>query len=318
MSRIDWGGQVGRRFRLRDLHVFFTVAQRGSMAKAAAELRVSQPAVSAVIADLEGLLGVKLFDRGSHGVEPTVFGRALLKRSVAAFDELRQSVTDIEFLGDAKVGQVRIGALEAFSGSILTPVIHLFSRKYPNVVLHVDHSDGYPTLEFPDLRNRRQDFILAPIVAPEKSSVDDLNLEILFDERIAIAVGPQNRLGRRRKLDPADLVDEPWTLTAPHSWMYSRLEEAFRARGLDTPKVTVVTFGVQLRASLVATGNFISVFPRSFLRMDPCLGSLKVLPIDLHDRPWPVAIVTLKNRALSPVAELLIEHLRTFVRSMRI
>src|SRR5215472_14825010 len=96
--RIDWEGQIGRQLRLRDLHAFFTVVQCRSMAKAAVQLGVSQPAVSKVVADLEHALGVRLFDRSPQGVEPTAFGRALLRRSLVAFDELKQSIRDIEFL----------------------------------------------------------------------------------------------------------------------------------------------------------------------------------------------------------------------------
>jgi len=54
--KIDWDGQIGRRLKLRDLHVFFTVVQCGSMVKAAQQFGVSQPAVSEVIADLEHAL----------------------------------------------------------------------------------------------------------------------------------------------------------------------------------------------------------------------------------------------------------------------
>jgi hypothetical protein len=61
--KIDWESQIGRRLRLRDLHVFSTVVQRGSMARAAAHLRVSQSAVSEIIAYLEHTLGVRLLDR---------------------------------------------------------------------------------------------------------------------------------------------------------------------------------------------------------------------------------------------------------------
>ena len=104
---IDWDRQIGRRLKLRDLHVFLTVAQRGSMAKAAAELGVAQPVVSAVIAGLEHAVGVRLFDRSSRGVEPTLFGRALLKGGAVAFDELKQTVKQIEFLADPTVGEVR-------------------------------------------------------------------------------------------------------------------------------------------------------------------------------------------------------------------
>lgn len=71
LKKIDWDRQIGRRLRLRDLHVFLTVAQSGSMAKAATQLGVSTPTVSEVIADLEHGLGVRLLDRSSKGVEPT-------------------------------------------------------------------------------------------------------------------------------------------------------------------------------------------------------------------------------------------------------
>src|SRR5262249_45070128 len=107
---VDWDGHIGRRLRLRDLRVFETVVQSGSLAKAAAQLRVTQPAVSQVIAELEHTIGVKLFDRGRRGVEPTVYAHALLSRSRAAFDELKQGLRDIEFLADAETGELRIGS----------------------------------------------------------------------------------------------------------------------------------------------------------------------------------------------------------------
>src|SRR5690349_6308267 len=100
MTRIDWEKQMGRRFKLRDLHVFSTVVQRGSMGKAAQQLGISQPAVSEVIADLEHAVGVRLLDRSPAGIEPTIYSCALLKRRVTVFDELKQSVRDIEFLAN--------------------------------------------------------------------------------------------------------------------------------------------------------------------------------------------------------------------------
>src|SRR5262249_33249975 len=114
VRKIDWDSQIGRRLKLRDLQVFPTVVGRGSMAKAAQPLGVSTPAVSEVIAGLEHALGVRLLDRMAQGIEPTIYGGALLKRSVVVFDELKQTIRDIEFLSDANTGEVRIG----FSGGV--------------------------------------------------------------------------------------------------------------------------------------------------------------------------------------------------------
>jgi DNA-binding transcriptional LysR family regulator len=110
---MKWTDRIGRRLKLSDLHLFITVAEMGSMGKAAERLAISQPAVSKAIADLEHTLGVRLLDRTAAGVMPTAYGRALLKRSVGAFDELRQGIKDMEFLADPTVGEVRIGCPEA-------------------------------------------------------------------------------------------------------------------------------------------------------------------------------------------------------------
>ena len=76
---MQWTDRIGRRIKLRDLHVLLAVAEHGNMAKAADALSISRPVVSETIADMERSLGVRLLDRGPQGIEPTLFGRALLK-----------------------------------------------------------------------------------------------------------------------------------------------------------------------------------------------------------------------------------------------
>ena len=75
---------IGRHLKFRDLQIFSTVVEGGSMAEAARRLGLTQPAVSEVVAQLEQLLGVRLFDRNTKGVKPTVYGLAFLKRAHAA------------------------------------------------------------------------------------------------------------------------------------------------------------------------------------------------------------------------------------------
>ena len=103
-----WESRIGRRLKLRDLHILFAVVQWGSMAKAATHLAMSQPAVSEAIANLEDALRVRLLDRSSRGIEPTIYAHALLKRGHVVFDELRQGIRDIEFLANPTAGEVRV------------------------------------------------------------------------------------------------------------------------------------------------------------------------------------------------------------------
>ena len=315
--RTNWENQIGQRLRLRDLHVLFTVAERGSMAKAATELGISQPSVSDVIANLESALGVRLLDRNPHGVEPTMYGHALLKRGLAAFDELKQGIRDIEFLSDPTAGEIRIGCAEAVA-AILTPILEPFFREYPRVVVHMDPSDNLGP-QLPALRDRRCDLILRHLATLllDDLPIDDLNVEILCNDRLVVAVGKRSPWARRRKVDLADLIDGPWILSAPDSWNYRIISEAFRARGLDLPRIRLVTYSVHVRADMVASGEYITTFPSSMVRYFAARSAVKALPVDLPVQPLPLGIVTLKNRMLSPVVERFIQHLRDFTRPMR-
>src|SRR6266545_2958114 len=118
-----WDDRIGRRVKLSDLHILLAVAQSGSMAKAANELAVSHPVVSRSISELERVLGARLLERTPHGVKLTECGRAMLNRSHAAFDELRQGVKDIEFLSDATAGEVRIGGAAPHVASFVSTVV---------------------------------------------------------------------------------------------------------------------------------------------------------------------------------------------------
>src|SRR5713226_4903034 len=115
----QWSDRVGRRLKLRDLHILLTVANSGSMGKAASDLAVSQPAISRAIADLEYSLGVRLLDRGPQGIEPTMYGRALLKWGTAVFDDLRQGVNEIECLADPTAGELTIGCTEPLAAGFV-------------------------------------------------------------------------------------------------------------------------------------------------------------------------------------------------------
>src|SRR5262245_49693597 len=112
---MQWTDRIGRRLNLRDLHIVLSVAKCGSMGKAAAELAISQPSISKAIADVEHTVGLRLFDRLPHGIEPTIYGRALLKCGLAVFDELRQGVRELEFLTDPAAGELRIGCTETMA-----------------------------------------------------------------------------------------------------------------------------------------------------------------------------------------------------------
>jgi len=235
-----------------------------------------------VIANLEHAVGAQLLDRTPKGVVPTIYGRALLKRSLAAFDELRQGIRDIEFMSDPTSGELRLACPESVAAAVLPPVIERLSRMYPRVSLYVSQIKN-PTQQFSELRERKLDLVLARLLpTPTDNSLEDLNVDVLFNDRLAIVVGTNSPWAQRRKLKLADLVDEPWVLTPPDTWNSFLLQEAFQAHGLPMPKLSVVTFSLHLRIHLLTTGRYITAFRSSVLRLIGIGGRLTTPPLPHH------------------------------------
>jgi len=310
--KLDSDSQIGRRLTLRDLHLFLTVVQHGSMARAAVPLGISQPNVSAVIAGLAKALDARLFDRRPRGVEPTMYGEALLKRTRAVFDELRQGVKDIEFLTDPARGEVRIGFPPAAMATFLPDLIQNFSDAYPKVVLRISEVPRSAINSV--LRERTHDLHLEWCAPPfsRNDAAKDVNIEYLFDDHFVIVAGPNTRWARRRKIDIAELRAVRWMLGPPNTSNYEFIAGAFRARGLAMPMIAVETLSVPLRTHLVASGRFIGAMPKLLASQ----SLVRILPVEAPVRPLRFAIFTLKGRTLSPAVARFIAHLRDFARSM--
>jgi DNA-binding transcriptional LysR family regulator len=283
-----------------------TVVQAGSMGKAAQRLHTSQPAISRSIAELEHAFGVRLLDRNPQGVEPTEYGRALLDGGVAVFDDLRQAVKNIEFLADPAAGEVRIGSSAILAASFVSALVDRLSRRYPRIVFHL--VTGYVETLYRELSERNVDFLIVRQFGPIAD--ERLDFEFLFDDPFVVAAGAQSPWVRRRRIELAELVNESWVLPPPGSAIGSVVRGAFRASGLEYPRTTAITDSPQVRMSLVATGRFVTIFPASVLRFPAKRSEFKVLAVELPMAHMPNGIVTLKNRRLSPVAQLFIDCAR--------
>jgi DNA-binding transcriptional LysR family regulator len=312
-QNINRQSRLARRLKLRDLDILSKVVQWGSMARAAAPLGMSQPAVSESIAGLEGALGVRLLDRSPQGVTPTIYARALIRRADIAFDELQQGLRDIEFLATPDVGEVRIGCPESLSAGFVPAIVERLTRRYPKV--SVDVIAAQPgEQEFHELRERRVDLLIGRVFKP--ISNDEVATDFLCDDAFFVVAGNDNPWTRRRKIKLADLMAEPWIFFPDDSLSHAYIKEGFRANGIEAPPRNISSFSMQFRFHLLTSANFLTILHGSVLSFNAKPWSLKALPVDLQIAPMPVAIFTLKNRTLGPVVQLFIEYAHEIAREM--
>jgi len=309
---MDEIGRIERRIGLHEIRVLMVVVQAGSMSKAAGLLATSQPAVSRSIGQLEHALGVRLLDRGAHGIEPTPYGRALLKRGIAIFDELEQGIKDIRFLSDATVGDLMIGASIAIAEGFVCSVISRLSRRYPRLTFQVQATDT--ATAYQALLARRVDIAIVHVIQPPTGDLVDV--EPLWQDPHVVVAGAHNPIARRRRISLAELADQPWVLPPPDQPYGAVVLEAFRAQGLSVPS-TVVSSTLPVRAALLMTDRFLSMVPRVVMQFPPKNRLLRILPIDLPGTARPLALVTLKNRTLNPLAQLFVGHVRSAARLLR-
>jgi DNA-binding transcriptional LysR family regulator len=283
------------------------------MGKAAGRLAVSQPAISKAIVDLERVLGARLLDRSRQGVEPTQYGTALLRWSAVAFDNLRQGVEEIDFLSDPTGGEVRVGSTDVMMSSLIPALIDRLSRQFPKMNFTISQAPGIRE-QFHDLRARRVDLILGRIL--ERKPDEDLDVEILFEDPLFVVAGKNNKWHRRRKINAAELINEPWVLPSYETFVGSMFKEAFQSKGLEPPRITVSSSSIQAYTALLATGRFLALRPASWLHLHGRTSSEKAVPVDLRLRSLNAGIVTLKSRPISPAGKLFIECARKITRPL--
>jgi DNA-binding transcriptional LysR family regulator len=135
-------------------------------------------------------------------------------------------------------------------------------------------------------------------------------VEVLFRDPLVLVTDARGPWARRRKVDLKELVEAHWILTGPDTWVHFSVARAFKAHGLPIPKIRLAAPSALLRVHLLATGPFVTVVPQSMLRLAAGGHALKELRSDLRIAGYPLAILTLKNRSLSPLVARFVDHVR--------
>lgn len=279
--------------------------------KAAARLRISHPAVSKAVSEIEGTLGVRLFDRGSHGAEPTAYGEVLLRCGINVFDEMQQCLRSLENLSNPNSGEVRLGCTDIILHSLVPPIVRTFSKQHPGVQLDIKLTNpGQHQIQ--ELRERKIDLLITRATRQH----DDFQSEILFDEPFVFVVGAQSEFARKRRISLKDIIEANWILPPYDSAPGALVAEVFRADGFSPPTPSVKTIAIQLTVSLIASGEFVGILPASVAALSAHQVALKVLPLRSWGPRISAEMVFLKNRTLSPAVESLINCARQVVKSL--
>lgn len=290
-----------RALTLRHLRLLVALEELGKVARVAEALNISQPAVSKALAEIEGGVGVSLFERTPRGLLPTAHGACLLRYAHLMTSEIGRAVDELNGIERGMSAALAVGATAgAGTGYLLNAAILQARRQLPELTVAV--SEGLRDHQLRQLRTGRLDLVVG--AALEGAVPDDLEGTPLYIDALTIVCGMHHRLAVQRATDWADLVSEAWVLPPRGTRVRALVDALFRRGGSQRPRVLAETLSLDLVLELLAHGGALAVLPQHLARRMAVAGQVRVLDIDTPGLVMPVSVFTLAAGPRSAVADL--------------
>ena len=263
-----------------DARTFVAVVEAGSVSRAAAELNLTQPAVTRRVQRLERAVGASLLDRRRRPFALTQVGRAVVERCrrlLTIVEELRSLARD----SNVPSGEVRIGVAHALTELAFLRPVDEVRRAFPGVVLRLRTGWSRELLE----RVRMGALDAAAILLPEGEGLPGGVLgEVVGRERLVVVAG---RRSRTRSREIRDLRGANWVLNPEGCAARAALQQALARSGLPL-RVNVETYNYELQFSLIARGRGLGLVPRRLLARSRTRSRLRVLRVRGLDFPLTI------------------------------
>jgi len=291
----------------RRLQLFLAAVRHGSLTEAAAELEISQPALSKSLKALEKSLGVRLLERGRYGVKPTPYGEALVAHGSTVEAELRNAEAEIEALKGATHGHVMVGCGPTEANRLLPQALLGLMKTRPDLRVTVLY--GLNESLMPWVINGEVDFALSSV--PARATSADLIHDTLFAETGVVVARTGHPLARRRSIAPADLLQARWILPRRRELERLAFDDMFRAHELDPPSAVVETTSTVLMKSVVMQSDVLTFIPRELIWWEERAGQLLALKVGGAEWVRSVGITRRRRGSLSPAGRLLVDALKS-------
>lgn len=285
---------------LPDLRAFVTVGELQSFAAAAKALHLSQPALSRRISHLEGLLGVRLFDRTTRSVELTLLGRRFLEQVRGLVDELDRSVLSLRDAAQLEAGDVTVGCVFSAVHHFLPPVIHAFRAEHPRVLVRIIEEGADEVLA--SVKEGEADFALNYI------GMQDTELEFtpLLKEPYVLACPCDHALARRRSVRWEELADYPHARVSHASRNRLFIDQAL-AELPPLPRPVCEVRHVSTLIGLVENGMGVAVVPQ--LSLPRKSATVVGVPLEQPAIGRTIGLIRRSGRSLSPAAAAFVKLL---------
>ena len=300
--------------KLSHMRMIVALQDTSQISAAAHILNISQPAASRMIGEMEDILSAPICNRLPRGVELTPYGTTLARRARAMLLELREVVREISDLKSGRGGAVFLGSVTAPAIGLAVPAIKRIRKSFPSIEISMQVDTSAVLAR--ELLASRHDFIIARIP-------DDLNprlfeARVIGIEKACLIVRRGHPLADGRTVGLEELTGYDWIFQPGGSLLRRTMETHFMSHHVPLPDRILNTTSLLLTLVMVAQSDTIAPVAldvAKFINADDGLaGAIEVLPIAFDIDVQPYSLIRARNRALSPAASLLYDHILQEIR----
>jgi DNA-binding transcriptional LysR family regulator len=296
------------RIRLRHLSCFVVVAQERTLARAAARLHLSQPAVSKTLAELEELAGRRLVERGRGGTQLTPAGEEFLRYAVDVTQALESAAAVLTGAAVPIAPALRVAALPTVAGGLLVDALARLRERRPHAGLTVGIGDNPELLA--GLKSGEIDIAVGRMSEP--AMMAGVSFELLYAESLAVVTRPQHPLAIAgdKPVSPLALLDYPLVVPGAGTAPRHDVEGFFAAHGLALPPGRTETQSVAVARALTLVSDAVWITPRHPVQLDIDRRWLRPLNVPVPGSAEPVGILSRSGSPPSELARQLMDALR--------
>jgi DNA-binding transcriptional LysR family regulator len=302
--------KLDTRITLYKLEVFELVIEVGGVSRAADQLFISQPVVTAHIHSLEQRIGARLFYRKGRQLVLTEAGRAVHSWARDVLTHTRELSRHLDGLSDGSRGSVVLGASMSIGSYVLPPILSRFRRERPLVAIRCNISDS--EREMMATEAGENDF--AVVILDAEPATDGLEAEKLREEEFVVVVAPDAE-PRASSINLAQLGELPWVESPRGLVRRTLVERQLRKLGISNRNVVMELGHPEAMKRAAARGLGATLQFRSTVAEDVEAGRLRAVELEDVTLSVPVFLVHRKDKFLSAIQRELMNRVREEVRA---
>jgi DNA-binding transcriptional LysR family regulator len=258
------------------LHIFYTVAEKGSFSQAAQALHMTQPAVTMQIQSLEEYFGTKLFHRTTKKIELTEAGRTLLPYAKRSIELMKETDVSMSKFTHMLKGRLHLGASLTIGEYILPRLLVPFGKEYPSISVSMKVINTSQILD--EVLNHQLNFGLVEAEVRHP----DVQTEALLNDELVLIVPSGHPLTKQETITVRDMLKYPFVLREKGSGTRKVMEDELQKAGVDAKDMNIVmelgsTGAVK---SAVEAGLGLSIISRSSVKHEVALGLIQMRKVE--------------------------------------